>query len=307
MPPACKYLIAANIIVFLLQIFVTRQPGPEEFRAYVEQHREWFRDIDPEELPEYLELPPISIVQEWFQLETDKVLRQGQIWRLLTCAFCHDRHGIWHIVVNMLFLFWFGKTLEAMYGTREFVLFYLTAAIVASLAYVGLDCVTGESVPAIGASGAVMAVTMLYAIHYPRDTIYVFWVFPLEVRWLVAIYVVFDLHPVLLALAGDRQFTGVAHAAHLGGLAFGFLYWKFNLRLERGWQRLPFRGLGALLTRRSHLRVYAPPQEKPHDELDSRLDAILEKIHAQGSNSLTEEEREILVAASKRYRNRPGG
>ena len=106
---------------------------------------------------------------------------------------------------------------------------------------VALDLYIKSPVPVMGASGAVMAVAMLYAIHYPRNTIRLFWFWPIEVRWVVLFYALFNLHPLLLALSGNRAyyFTGTAHAAHLGGLAFGFLYWKFNLNLERWWDLIP--------------------------------------------------------------------
>src|SRR5204863_317405 len=64
------------------------------------------------------------------------------------------------------------------------------------------------------------------------ETICIFWFFPIEIRWLMLFYLIYDLHPVLLALSGDRFSTGIAHAAHLGGLAFGFAYAKFDWRLE---------------------------------------------------------------------------
>ena len=138
-------------------------------------------------------------------LDTNKVIEQGQVWRLLTHAFCHDRHNILHIVFNMLFLFWFGRTLESMYGSREFLLFYLTAAICAALAYVALDLYTGSPIPAVGASGAVMAVVMLYTMHFPTEEIYICFIIPIQMRWLMVIFVIWDLHPVLLALAGSRN------------------------------------------------------------------------------------------------------
>ena len=285
LPPMVKFLLLANIVVFLLQIFITRDPRPEDVLRY----------IGDGEIPADVD---ISVVQEWFQLETDKVVGKGQLWRLLTSAFCHDRFGIWHILMNMLFLYWFGAALESMYGSREFILFYIVGALAASAAYVGLDLITGESIPAIGASGAVMAVTMLYAIHYPRQKILLFFFIPIEIRWLIVLYVLFDLHPVLLALAGDRQMTGVAHAAHLGGLIFGFVYWKTNLRLSawlpKGRRRRPPRGWSV---------VDAPPGPPPEpDELDRQVDAILQKIHEQGEASLTDQERETLKEAARRRR-----
>src|SRR5207237_6940282 len=84
----------------------------------------------------------------------------------------------------------------------------------------------------IGAAVAVMGVMMLYVIFYPFETFLLFWVMPVPLWVLMSVYVLYDLHPVLLQLAGDQIFTGVAHAGHLGGLAFGFLYWRLGLRLE---------------------------------------------------------------------------
>jgi rhomboid family protein len=300
--PACKWIIAINIIVFLLQIFVTRPARSSDFRRFIDDDGE-VQEISDEQLPNIRHRPKVSLVEEWFQLETTKVLH-GQVWRLLTHAFCHDRHAIWHLLFNMLFFWWFGPTLESMYGSREFLLFYLTAAVVAGLAYVGLDLITGESVPAIGASGAVMAVTMLYAIYYPRQIIYVMLIIPVEIRWLVVLYVIFDLHPVLLALAGEPLDTGVAHAAHLGGLAFGFIYWKSNIRLERYFPGLRLPRVQQWFGPRRSIRVYRPSPDNITRDSDSQVDDILRKIKEQGSDSLTEAERQILIDASRRYQNR---
>jgi membrane associated rhomboid family serine protease len=295
----CKRLIAANIIVFLLQIFVTRPMTSDDFRSRIGDRE----DEQNEQLEKQFNAtgwPRTSPVEDWCSLNTTKVLH-GQIWRLVTGAFCHDRLSVWHILFNMLFLWWFGKTLESMYGSREFLLFYLTAAVVASLCFIGLQLVTGDRVPCIGASGAVMAVVMLYAIHYPRDKIYVFMLIPIEIRWVVVLYVIFDLHPVLLALAGDRMATGVAHAAHLGGLGFGFLYWKQNLRLEPLWDRFRQRRWLRWFGPRRKIHLFKP-REAAEDDLDGLVDEILVKVHEQGEASLTDAERKVLQIAGQRYR-----
>jgi membrane associated rhomboid family serine protease len=311
MGPAVKFLIIANIVVFLAQIFVTRPMQPADMRAMFERQGEHSRRLTPEQAQEIsMQMEAavggqrVSIPQQWLQLDTPKVLH-GQVWRLLTYAFCHDRTSIWHIVFNMAGLFWFGTTLESMYGSREFTLFYLAAAVISGLANVLINVYTGSTIPAVGASGAVMAVLMLFTIHYPRYTIHVFWVIPIEMRWLVVLYVLFDLHPVLLALAGDQGFSGIAHAAHLGGLAFGFLYWRFNLNLQRyadlfTWNRKRWR------FRRPALRVYkesAGPPRARANPLEDQVDAILQKIHEQGQDSLTDYERLALQRAGERYRD----
>jgi membrane associated rhomboid family serine protease len=319
-----KYLIVANIIVFLLQIFVTRPLRPEELQEYLgvggqraveptgesndeptdEQSEEHVNGPSAEEMEMFLPYSRVSVVQEWFELDPHKVVYQAQIWRLLTYAFCHDRLGIWHILFNMLFLYWFGKTLESMYGSEEFLLFYLTSAVAASLCHIALALFLHDSTQAIGASGAVMGVMMLYAIHFPRRQIYIFLLIPIEIRWVVALWVIFDVHPVLLALAGTPDMTGVAHAAHLGGLAFGYVYWRYSLRLQTYWSRLRQLRMPRCLGPRRHIQLYKPPRETPRDDLDDLVDKILQKIHEQGDDSLTDVEREVLKRASEKYARR---
>jgi hypothetical protein len=148
-----------------------------------------------------------------------------------------------------------------------------------------------------------MAVLMLYAIFYPRNTIRVFWFFPLEVRWIVLFYIIFDLHPVLLALAGNpTYYDRVAHAAHLGGLAFGFVYWKFELNLERFWDKLPKLRPPQLGSGR---RPAGPTRRRsPERQLEEEVDQILAKISASGEDSLTDQERRTLQRASERYKRK---
>jgi membrane associated rhomboid family serine protease len=330
--PAVKYLIIANVAVFVLQMLLTRSANP----VMPDIERVWQQQEEPaddtelpaerkaakktpadrrtreinsrkareamEELMENLPGQRTSIIQQWFELSPKKTVEHFQIWRLITSAFCHDRYAIFHILINMVLLAWFGQRLESMYGTTEFLLFYLGGAVCSSVAYVALAYYMGSNTPAIGASGAVMAVMMLYVIFYPFEQYLLFWFIPLPLWALLGIYVLYDLHPVLLALAGEQVFTRVAHAGHLGGLAFGFLYWRFGWRLEwvlgrtmpgiRGSRKVvPFRpGL--------RLRVVAPRD----DELTERVDEILKKISEHGKESLTDEERDILVQAASKYR-----
>jgi membrane associated rhomboid family serine protease len=333
--PVVKWLIIANVVVWLAQIFLTRAYTPadiqsawnmlsaaeqESYRIADAQYEALERRERPEQPPGDRQQPTINrdpasppqsfamglqsqrigMVEEWLALDAQKVLH-GQVWRLLTYAFCHERTAVLHILFNMIVLFWFGVTLETMYGQREFLLFYLTAAVVSGLAHMGLGFATGNMAAAIGASGAVMAVLMLFAIHYPRHTIRIFWFFPLEVRWIVVLYVIYDLHPLLLALAGDRLVTGVAHAAHLGGLAFGYVYWKLNLQLERYWDMLP-KPRGAENSRRRE--VVAPIRRTEEHKQDQEVDDILRKVAESGEASLTDQERRTLQRAAERYKRK---
>jgi membrane associated rhomboid family serine protease len=327
--PVVKYLIIANVVVFLLQILLTRPavphvPGldqlwpdgeetafddepatPKSDATKTDNRRR--REINARKAREAVEqwiarMPGTrtSIIQEWFQLDPKKTVEQGQIWRLVTSAFCHERYGLWHILFNMLLLYWFGQRLERMYGSTEFFLFYMTAAVCASLAYVALAYYSGSKLPAIGASGAVMGLMMLYVIYYPFEQFLLFWFIPLPLWALLSIYILYDLHPVLLALAGERLFTGVAHAGHLGGLAFGFAYWRFGWRLEKLVARIWPVDSGRKATRpRNPVIIKFEPRD---DDLAQRVDEILKKISEQGTQCLTDEERDILVQAAEKYR-----
>jgi membrane associated rhomboid family serine protease len=327
--PVVKYLIIANVVVFVLQIILTRPVAPQAptFDQIWPDDEETAEDTDlptrknvvaktdkrqkrehdarkareaMEEMLSRMQGMRSSIIQEWFQLDPKKTVEKGQIWRLVTSAFCHERYALWHILFNMLLLYWFGQRLERMYGSTEFLLFYLSAAVCASLAYVALAYHGGSKVPAIGASGAIMAVMMLYVIYYPFEQFLLFWLIPVPLWALLGVYVLYDLHPVLLALAGERMFTGVAHASHLGGLAFGFAYWRFGWRLERLLDRvgLVTAARKAAPSRKPVILKYVPRD----DDLAERVDEVLKKISEQGTANLTDEDRDILIQASEKYR-----
>ena len=307
--PVVKYLIIANVAVFVLQLLLTRPAAPrlphfDPVWTDQETAEESDDDADvdsdkPPHRPSAKKKGPIKSVDRRCKrragpqaharndraragnahldragLVRARPQKNGRGRTDLAAddsAFCHDRYGLWHILFNMLFLGWFGQRLERMYGSREFLLFYLTAAVCASLAYVALAYYTGSKHPAIGASGAVMAVMMVYVIFYPNEQFLVFWVIPVPLWALVGVYMIYDLHPVLLAMAGDPMFTGVAHASHLGGLAFGFLYWRFGWRLEpildRVWPNAP--GL-ATTPRRRPPRLHTRDLQAPSPRRRSR-------------------------------------
>jgi membrane associated rhomboid family serine protease len=241
------------------------------------------------------------VITDALALSPGSVLERFQIWRLITYAFCHDPYTVWHIFFNMYILWIVGRRLESQYGSREFLMFYMTAAVVSGLTYLLLELILARPGSVIGASGAVSAAFILYAIHYPYEKWRLFFVFPIEVRWLCLAYLVFNIHPVLLELGGGGVGGNVAHAAHLGGYLFGFLYYHQRWNLDE-----TFSGLKQMKLprrrRKSHLKVYQPQRDSA--EIEIRTDEILQKISEQGEASLTDEERAILADASRRLRNR---
>jgi membrane associated rhomboid family serine protease len=282
-PRICKRLILITSCIFLAQVMLTRAPV--------------YEDIPPGYGEDYLleDLPLASHVEDWCALSPQQTIR-GQLWRLLTYAFCHSRFGVMHILFNMLFLWWFGKVLEQMYGGRELLLFYLSAAVLSGLTFLGISFATSDPTPAIGASGSVMALMMLYALHFPRQRIYLFFLVPIQIRWLVLLYFVYDLHPVLLALSGAQIQGGVAHAAHLGGMIFGFFYYQRQIRLEPIWNRLVRRRRRVAKPSGPSPQAYAPSNPQ-----DQEMDRILEKVFDEGLDTLTEAEQDFLASASEEY------
>ncbi len=282
--PTVKRIIILTVLVYLAQLFFVTNRSPQASDDFME------RRIAPRQ----------SVVEGWLSLDTDKVL-SGQVWRLVTTALLHDRFGIWHIVMNMLALYWFGRSLELHYGSREFLIFYVVAAVVASLTYVVIQLASGDRAPAIGASGAVMAAFCLFAMWNPGYTVRIYFLFPIPIIWLLVLYVLYDLHPLILQLNNPEWKTGVAHAAHLGGVAFGYLYYKRGWNLEKLVDRfLPTSRASDRAQAGAGVRTSSAPVHRD-DEL---VDEILAKISRQGESSLTDREREILVQASQRYRQR---
>lgn len=274
----CKWLIIINVCVFLAQLVIDHRP-----------------QVGPSPLTDAL------------ALSKDAVLH-GQVWRLVTYAFLHSTGSLWHILFNMLFLWWFGSRVEEIYGPREFLAFYLTAAVLGALAYIGWQVVDGSNAVAIGASGAVLAATVVFACHYPHHKILLFFILPVPI-WAMAVLLV--AQDAFGLLGGSRAQT--AFACHLGGAAFGFLYFRYQWRLLDLWTSL--RGSTERRRANPHLRLYREEPEMSRvppvpaavgvdEQLEAKLDAVLAKVSATGKESLTDDERDILLRASEIYKKR---
>ncbi len=286
--PVCRAIILLNVAVFLL---------------------------------DRLNLVPHVTFQDLFAAHSDAIFYRGHVWQLLTATFLHATPL--HLIANMYFLWLCGHELEAMYGPRDFLAFYLSAAVASTFAWAACNALATQRHPTmmLGASGAIFAVAALYALFYPRREILLMFVIPVEVWLLVSLYVAYD---VFMIISGGE--TGTAVVAHVAGASYGYLFKRFDFR----WSRLPI-GVG----RRPKLRIVSadPPREKPvprpattgptwspgpataskpasstavvpEEQLDARLDDILAKIAREGRDGLTDEDNRVLQEASRRARNR---
>ena len=136
-------------------------------------------------------------------------------WMFVTSIFMHS--GFEHIFFNMLMLFMFGVTLERMIGSKWFLVLFLTAGVVGNLGYVLFCLATGETAPAIGASGAIYGVFTCLAILAPQIKVYLFYFIPMRIIHALLLYAVID---ILFFGSNDN----IAHAAHLAGLLVGLVF-----------------------------------------------------------------------------------
>ena len=155
-------------------------------------------------------------------------LLDGRWWTLLTAAFSHI--DFWHIALNMFVLWSFGTILEKLWGTRIFIVFYLTAAVVASAShgFVSSVFMGNPNINALGASGAVSGLLLAFALLFPKHRILVFGVIPVPALVGALAFVAIDLWGLFAQSRGGG--IGIGHGAHLGGALCGFLFWLLYLR-----------------------------------------------------------------------------
>lgn len=144
-------------------------------------------------------------------------------WQVVTYAFVHA--GVAHLAFNMFGVYMFGSDLERVWGPRRYLVYYLACALSAAAAQLLVARLTGAPYPTVGASGAIFGLLLAYAMLFP-DRIIIPLIPPIPMRApvFVALYGGLEL---LLGVTGTQG--GVAHFAHLGGMAGGFLlvrFWK---------------------------------------------------------------------------------
>src|SRR5690242_2169439 len=148
------------------------------------------------------------------------VVRGLYVWQLFTYMFLHG--GITHLLFNMLTLWFFGTQLERDWGTRRFLKYYFLCGMAAGVCVLVANWLTRD-IPTIGASGAIFGVLVAFGVLYPNQTVLMNFLFPIKAKYMVMIYAAIEL---LMTLGPN---TGVSTVAHLGGMAFGYVYLKGRL------------------------------------------------------------------------------
>lgn len=228
-------------------------------------------------------------------------------WRYLTSGFAHDPTGYQHILFNMLTLWFLGRSVEAVYGSKEILRFYLIAIVLGSVVQAlrqYLMVPQGEWARCLGASGAVVGIVMLFVCNFPKEKLLLFMVIPVP-AWLVGVLLVgmnlLGASGVEVSLPGSSDRIGrVAYDVHLVGVIFALAYFKFKWNFGR---LIPsnFSSIGKSQKATPNLRVHDP---EGYADNDAEGDALLEKVNQHGIESLTARERKILEDYSRRMRQK---
>ncbi|MDT8438518.1 MAG: rhomboid family intramembrane serine protease [Wenzhouxiangellaceae bacterium] len=144
------------------------------------------------------------------------------VWQLVSYALLHGGFG--HLFFNMFALYMFGLPIERAWGSRRFVIYYVTCVVGAGLLQLLTAAITGGIYPTIGASGGVFGLLLAFGVMYPNQRILLLIPpIPIRAKYFVILY---GLLTLFFGLTGTM--AGIAHFAHLGGMLFGLaliLYW----------------------------------------------------------------------------------
>jgi membrane associated rhomboid family serine protease len=230
-------------------------------------------------------------------------------WTLLTYMFTHKE--LLHILVNLLWLYWFGSIFLEYFDQKKLVAVYLLGGLTGALVYVlsynifpAFSSVVKESIPLLGASASVMAIVVAIAAYVPDYTVMLFLLGRVKIKYIAI--VIFILTSVL-----DFSVNSGGKLAHIGGAVFGYLY---TLSYRQG------HDLGKWLNNiiDSIVTIFRPAKKmkvtykrKAADDMDleynrtkvehqKEINKILEKISKGGYDSLTKEEKEMLFKESQK-------
>lgn len=235
-------------------------------------------------------------------------------WTIITYAFTHDLTGLFHILFNMLALYWFGRLFVEYLGSDKLVAVYVLGALFGALFYL----LAYNTIPffaersyqvsgMVGASAAVDAIIVAIAVLLPNYSFHLLFFGPVKIKYIAAV-------AVFISLLGTVGSNAGGNIAHLGGALIGYVYtkqlqagvnWGSWITITLDWFKdlfKPKRNVkvtyrGGTKGTSSSKKTASPSVAKASQ---SEIDAILDKISDRGYESLTKEEKEKLFNASKK-------
>ena len=256
-PPVVKWLLIINFVVFIVGALVFPASPQNDPRGII----------------------PMTLLERFFSVYPATTGMALQIWRVITYQFLHA--GVFHLVFNLMVLYFMGPFIERAWGSKVFLKFYLICGAAGGIVYTLLARFgILEIGPMVGASGAIYGVVAAIAVMYPRLKVLLWGIVPMTMVWLVVLVVILSL----LNIASGTNAGG--EAAHLTGLAVGFIYVKYkpllaHFRMERSkgaWEQ----------------------KMQQRMQFQQEVDRILDKVSREGINSLSEKEKSVLQEATRR-------
>lgn len=251
--PVVKWLLIINFVVYIAERLLLKPLFPE--------------DPNFTKLDLYFSVFPITF-------------KMGiQIWRVITYQFLHG--DPMHLLFNLLVLYFMGPFVERTWGSKAFLKFYLICGAAGGVVYTILALL--RILPAgsmVGASGAIYGVMAALAVMYPQMKVLLWGIIPMTMIRLVILLVIVSL----ITIAFGSNVGG--EAAHLSGLAMGFLYIKYKPWIT---QRRMERQKGAWAHKINQERSF-----------QREVDRILDKVHREGIHNLSRREKNILQEATRR-------
>jgi len=227
-------------------------------------------------------------------------------WTLITYMFTHKE--LLHILVNLLWLYWFGKIFLEYLDQKKLVAVYLLGGISGAITYVlaynifpAFSGIAGESIPLLGASASVMAIVVAIAAYVPDYTVYMFLFGRVKIKYIALI--IFILTSIL-----DFSVNSGGKLAHIGGALFGYLYiisYRQGRDIGKGLNKI----IDFIVTLFKPAKKLKVTYKKPVDEYEynktktehqAQINKILDKISKGGYDSLTKEEKDLLFRESQK-------
>ncbi|MBS1840884.1 MAG: rhomboid family intramembrane serine protease [Acidobacteria bacterium] len=205
--PGVKLLLIANFAVFILEALIYKYGWFGGYKALIAR----------------------------FGLIPAGVFPGLRIWQPFTYLFLHEVRDVWHILINMLMLWMFGREVELVWNRNRFLRYYFLTGVGAGLINVivnNFPHLWGRDysyVPTIGASGAIFGVMVACFVLFPDRSLYLLPLpVPIKMKWIVAFFTIV----AFLGTLGIGE-SKISHVCHLGGLLVGYLYLRRDSYLYR--------------------------------------------------------------------------
>lgn len=217
----------------------------------------------------------------------------NRFWTPFTYMFMHA--GIFHILFNMLWLYWMGQIFEEYLGNKRTIGLYILGGLSGAFFFVAaynvfpLFSTAVTDTTTVGASASVMAIIVATATLLPDYSLNFILIGPVKLKWIAIFYVVIDF----LSIAGPNA---GGEFSHLGGALFGFIYIK---QLQRGNDWIG--AITGIFKSKSKMKTVSKNTDRNQSGKPRQddIDRILDKISQTGYDSLSKQEKEILFRASK--------